>query len=240
MGANAQTTVPTFTAGEVLTAAQQNNSARTGVPVFATTTTRDAGFGGTGEKTLAEGQLCYVEGTGLQSYNGTSWVTWGAAPSSGALVRTGGGTLSTGTTTISNVFSSTYNNYLVSFSNVELSTSADVLLKMGTTATGYYYSAGRVTWAGSSTNESGSNDTKWYLGIADGTNYWGNSIWLANPNLAAETVITGGWVDVRTTGGGGSVNGFLNDTTQYTSITVELSTGTFSSGTVNVYGYVLS
>jgi hypothetical protein len=55
-----------------------NQSARTGIPVFASTVTRDAGFGGTGEKTLAEGQMCYVEGTGLQSYNGTSWVTWGA------------------------------------------------------------------------------------------------------------------------------------------------------------------
>jgi hypothetical protein len=78
MGANAQTTVPTFTASQVLTADQQNQSARTGVPVFASTVTRDAAFGGTGEKTLAEGQLCYVEGTGLQTYNGSAWVTWGA------------------------------------------------------------------------------------------------------------------------------------------------------------------
>jgi len=87
MGANAQTTVPTFTTGQVLTADQQNQSARTGVPVFATTITRDAGFGSTGEKTLAEGQLCYVESTGLQTYNGTSWVTWGTAPSTGAVVQ---------------------------------------------------------------------------------------------------------------------------------------------------------
>ena len=77
MGANAQTSVPTFTAGDVLTADEMNQSARTGVPVFATTVTRDAGFGGAGEKTLAEGQMCYVEGVGLQTYNGTAWVTWG-------------------------------------------------------------------------------------------------------------------------------------------------------------------
>lgn len=77
MGANAQTSVPLFTAGQILTAANQNLSAGTGVPVFASTTTRDAAFGGTGEKVLAEGQLCYVEGTGLQTYNGSSWVTWG-------------------------------------------------------------------------------------------------------------------------------------------------------------------
>jgi hypothetical protein len=59
MGANAQTTVPSFTIGQVLTADQQNQSARTGVPVFATTVERDAAFGGAGEKTLAEGQLLF-------------------------------------------------------------------------------------------------------------------------------------------------------------------------------------
>lgn len=76
MGANAQTTVPTFTSGQVLTAAQMNNSARTGVPVFATTTDRDAGFGGAGEKTLAEGQLAYIEATDVvQYYDGSTWKT---------------------------------------------------------------------------------------------------------------------------------------------------------------------
>ena len=80
MGANAQTSVPTFTAGEVLTAANMNISARTGVPVFATTTTRDAAFGGTGEKTLAEGQMCYIEAAPkrLQVYNGTAWLDYDA------------------------------------------------------------------------------------------------------------------------------------------------------------------
>jgi len=43
--ANTQTTVPLFTVGAALTAAQQNISAATGVPVFATTATRDAAFG---------------------------------------------------------------------------------------------------------------------------------------------------------------------------------------------------
>lgn len=100
MGANAQTTVPTFTAGQVLTAAQQNDSARTGVPVFASTVTRDAGFGGSGEKTLAEGQLCYVEGTGLQTYNGSAWVTWGQQSAVRQFVNTQTGTVATGTTTI--------------------------------------------------------------------------------------------------------------------------------------------
>lgn len=59
--ANTQTTVPIFTAFQVLEAQQLNDSAATGVPVFATTVTRDAAFGGLGEKALAQGQLCYLE-----------------------------------------------------------------------------------------------------------------------------------------------------------------------------------
>ena len=47
MGANAVTTVPVYTAGEVLTAADMNIT-NSGIPVFATTVTRDAAFGGTG------------------------------------------------------------------------------------------------------------------------------------------------------------------------------------------------
>ena len=79
MGANAQTSVPAFTAGQVLTAAQVTQI-NTGIPVFASSTERDAAFGGTGEKTLAEGQFAYLEDTDtVQVYDGTSWNTVGAA-----------------------------------------------------------------------------------------------------------------------------------------------------------------
>lgn len=75
MGLNAQTAVPAFTAGQVLTAAQQTQI-NTGIPVFATTVARDAAFGGAGEKTLAEGQTCYIEGAPnrLQVYDGSAWL----------------------------------------------------------------------------------------------------------------------------------------------------------------------
>lgn len=77
MGANAVTSVPVYASGQVLTAANLNIT-NSGVPVFATTATRDAAFGGTGEKTLAEGQVCYVEAAPkkLMIYNGTSWIPY--------------------------------------------------------------------------------------------------------------------------------------------------------------------
>jgi len=71
-----------------------NQSARTGVPVFAGTVERDAAFGGTGEKTLAEGQLCYLESTNVvQYYDGATWATVG--PSTGKVVQIVTGNTST-------------------------------------------------------------------------------------------------------------------------------------------------
>jgi hypothetical protein len=74
MGVNAVTTTFDFTSGQILTAAQMDN-VNCGVPVFATTATRDAAFGGTGEKVLAEGQTCYIEDTPnrLMIYDGAVW-----------------------------------------------------------------------------------------------------------------------------------------------------------------------
>ena len=82
--ANTQTSVPVFTAGQVLTAAQQNQI-NTGIPVFADSTARDAAFGGTGEKTLAEGQFAFLEDSDLtQFYDGS---TWQAVGSTSAVVQ---------------------------------------------------------------------------------------------------------------------------------------------------------
>ena len=75
--ANTQTSVPAFTAGQVLTA-QQMTEVNTGIPVFADTTARDAAFGSTGEKVLAEGQFAYIEASNeTQYYDGAAWQTLG-------------------------------------------------------------------------------------------------------------------------------------------------------------------
>jgi hypothetical protein len=86
--ANEQTSVPLYAASEILTAANMNISAGTGVPVFATTVTRDAAFGGAGEKVLAEGQLCYLSASNIvQYYDGAAWATVGPAASGGKLLQ---------------------------------------------------------------------------------------------------------------------------------------------------------
>lgn len=130
MGVNAQTEVPTFTASQVLTAAQMNNSARTGVPVFATTVTRDAAFGGAGEKTLAEGQLCYLESTNVvQYYDGAAWATVGpsALTTATATVATSQSTSSvtyTDLATAGPAVTLTTGTQVLVFTNTEVSTAS--------------------------------------------------------------------------------------------------------------------
>ena len=103
--ANTQTSVPLFVANAVLTAAQQNISAATGVPVFATTVTRDAAFGGS-NKALAEGQLCYLESTDVvQYYTGAAWATVGGG--TGKVLQTVSAGYSTSTSTTSTSYVTT-------------------------------------------------------------------------------------------------------------------------------------
>ena len=98
MGANATTSVPVYASGEVLTAANLNIT-NSGIPVFATTVTRDAAFGGTGEKTLAQGQFCYLESTGkLQVYTGSAWSNVGTQTNIDRFTASGTWTVPAGVT----------------------------------------------------------------------------------------------------------------------------------------------
>lgn len=187
MGANAQTSVPTFTAGEILTAANMNISARTGIPVFADTTARDAAFGGTGEKTLAEGQYAYLESTNAtQVYDGAGWVAVGTPP---ALIFITSGTVTLGSSlSFDNCFSATYANYYIQLTHTA-GNNPTMRLRAGAadiTAANYdnnqpFYTAGAP---GGSTNNSA---TAWTVGIGGG--YSAPQIFLGNPFASTKTAI---------------------------------------------------
>ena len=239
MGANAQTSVPTFTAGEVLTAANMNISARTGVPVFASTATRNDAFGGTGEKTLAEGQMCYVEGTGFQTYNGTSWVTWGTAPESPGLIFISSTTIGTAVSsvTVSNVFSATYDNYRIIVSGGAGSAFQGLRIQLGATTTGYYDGYNGYNYTAASANASQTNNGATFNAGSTNTNGHCGNFDLIAPNLAKNTMITQNLALPDSTGAGRAGGGFLNDTTQYTGFTLTTASGTITGGTIKVYGY---
>lgn len=90
MGANATTSVPTYTSGDVLTAANLNIT-NSGVPVFADAAARDAAFGGAGEKTLAEGQFAFLEDTNqTQVFDGSVFVAVGGSAVPALKFQSGG------------------------------------------------------------------------------------------------------------------------------------------------------
>lgn len=237
MGANAQTAVPAFTAGQVLTAAQQTQI-NTGIPVFADTTARDAAFGGTGEKVLAEGQMAYIENiagsSAVQYYDGAAWAT--LVTGGLTLIKTQTVGTAVSSVTVSDVFSSTYDNYLVQIANIDASASGvSNFLTFGATTTGYYGSMyiDRAT-TGTSTTSRTSNGSACEIGVMDANDDSFTTVTILSPNLAKRTALSG-----LSNAGQFSTwfAGNLANTTQYTAFTLTPSAGTITGGTIRVYGY---
>jgi len=213
MGLNAQTAVPEFQALEVLTAAEMTQ-VNTGIPVFATTTTRDAAFGGAGEKVLAEGQFAYIEASNAtQYYDGSTWQTLGATP--GMTLVTAGSTSAASTLTLDNVFTSSYRNYKLFIDGVTSADDIDVPLKFragGATNSNSNYTRQSISGAASGVTRSiTSNGTSFTSVIAGGTTTGGT--WVAGgTDSAVEYNITG--TSFSDTGGRGLASGFTNGSNQ--------------------------
>jgi hypothetical protein len=155
---NTQTSVPAFVAAQVLTA-QQQTEINTGIPVFATTVTRDAAFGGAGEKALAEGQFAYIEATNTtQYYDGAAWQSVGITPGL-VCVQAETAFTTAASVTANNVFTSSYTNYRLMIKMTgSANTSCPFVLRVGgTNATGANYNY--QSFLASSTTLEGSRAT---------------------------------------------------------------------------------
>ena len=238
MGANAQTSVPTFTAGEVLTANNMNISARTGVPVFADTTARDAGFGGTGEKTLAEGQLAYIENlTGdaqIQYYDGSTWNSLGASGLTLISSTTIGTTVSS--VTVSNAFSATYDNYLITVNGGVASAAGEGNIKLGASTTGYYRFAIFGVYTSNTVSGFADANGSTFNAFQFSTTSLNGILWVFDPFNAKNTHFNTVASRSTTTGQVISNQGYLADTTSYTAFTITPGSGTLTGGTIRVYG----
>ena len=249
MGANAQTSVPDFTAGQVLTAAQMTE-VNTGIPVFADSTARDAAFGGAGEKVLAEGQFAYIEATNTtQYYDGASWVSVGTTPGL-TLINTTTFTTATSVSLPTNTFSATYQNYQISLQMTALTSNADFTVRLrasGTdNSTGNYNTmfAG-VDQSGTARNQGGSALTSFLFGENNSTypDNYSLIIDVINPQSVLPTILLGQYnyvekgLSYRAIRNGGGI--FLA-TTSFDSLSFISSVASSISGTVRVYGYSLS
>lgn len=242
MGANQQTSVPAFTAGQVLTA-QQQTEINTGIPVFADSTARTAAFGGTGEKVLAEGQFSYLEDTNTTAvYDGSSWVTVGA---SGLTYLTGAAfTSQTSVAFANDTFTSTYDYYLVMMDAGAVSSFATLALQVrdnaGTKSAASYSGGSSITiFSGTETNIGTSGQTSFPLqGTQSSENRCAWNIWVANPaNASKRTKFWGTATADPTTGasiGGLHFGGVYTVNEAHTGLVFTFSNA--SSGLYRVYG----
>ena len=178
------------------------------------------------------------------SASASVFVASGVAASAGGLVRIGSTSLSGSSTNIPSVFSTTYKNYRVVVDNAVASARGEMRFRIGANvSTGIYYSSGlaRIS-SGTTANNNTSAATQIAFGNWETTiKSVGVTIELQNPFEALTT-------NLQAIFGGGSItdlwSGFvgavINDTTSYTGFTLLTEGGTFSSGTVTVYGYANS
>lgn len=233
MGANAVTSVPVYTAGEILTAADLNIT-NSGIPVFATTVTRDAAFDGTGEKTLAQGQYAFIEATNsTQVYNGSAWVAVGASGLTLITSQVIGTAVSS--VQVTSAFSTTYDAYkIIVAGGAGSSANTGIRMTLGATTTNYYYGIPVAVYSGGGyASLAGTNTTSWEVGSVNAASLNVN-VELVDPFNAK---ITKMFAQVAKDTSGGSGGGFLDNTTSYTAFTLTPVAGTFTGGTIYVYGY---
>ena len=246
MGVNAQTTVPTFTAAQVLTADQMNQSARTGVPVFADTTARDAAFGGSGEKTLAEGQLCYVENlTGvaqIQYYDGSNWVSLAAG---GLVPITTSSFTSVTSVSVNNCFTSTYQNYAIMAVTGDPATAQTFTMRLragGTdTTTNNYYRLNIGIENNSTQRDVVGQSSSFFMGFVGAGSEFAASFDVFSPEEARLTRIAGSSVNNNLNHTGVTaynLGGWFDLTTQFDGFS--LIFGANTTGVVRVYAYANS
>lgn len=232
------TSVWDFSDGEILTAAKLDD-VNCGIHVFANSTARTNAYGGTGERTLVEGEFSYLADTNVTAYyDGSSWQTVGA--SGLTLIKTQVIGSAVSSVEVTDAFSSSYDTYKIVISGGNTSTTVNWRLQLGATTTGYYYGGRYQDYSGAGQGAvQGSNVASWVVGVGSTT---GNdmSVEVRNPNRADETSFSATFGDVLTAGSWISTAGNLNNTTQYTAFTLFPSSGTATSGTIRVYGYANS
>lgn len=181
------------------------------------------------------GQLIYETDTArLAAYNGSVWVTQNGLQ----LIKTQTIGSVVSSVTVSDVFSSTYDNYRIIISGGVASTTPNLNMILGSTTTGYYYGSVYSTFSSSAQNgEAGSNQTSWLRVAAGSSNGLNGVIDVFSPFATSRTAAH--WVTSHQYAAGlvSRGSGFLDNSTSYTAFTITPNSGTLTGGTISVYGY---
>jgi hypothetical protein len=137
--------------------------------------------------------------------------------------------------TVSDVFSSTYDNYRIVIGGVDASSSVNFRIQFGSTTNEYYGSMyyDRYDAAGTATERT-ANGASAFIGITGTNDETNSSFDVYSPNLAKRTTFSGTYDSFLMAGWFG---GAVNTTLQYTAFNILVGAGTLTGGTIKVYGY---
>jgi hypothetical protein len=111
-------------------------------------------------------------------------------------------------------------------------------MTLGATVTGYYWSGGVSLMASDSlTPLREQNAASWSRVGVGNPNSINGEIELFCPNLAKRTIYNARYVQNVTDGNVVFSGGYVDNATQYTGFTLTAGSGTFTGGTIRVYGY---
>lgn len=136
--------------------------------------------------------------------------------------------------TVSDVFSSTYDNYLITIGGGVASTTLALQLQLGTATSGYAYSFQYTEYSNIPKSAGGNNESNFNYAGSGTPSSLSMYCTLQNPNLADNTFIQASLANSLYAG---TLIGYKNDTTQYTSFKIIAFSGTLTGGTIRVYGY---
>ena len=139
-------------------------------------------------------------------------------------------------TTVSSCFSSTYDNYVITMTNVVFSGGAlRVILNLSGVTTGYYGSQFYDLYTGADTGYNRMNNTSgWNIAISSTDAATSSTTTIYSPNKTSIKLMTSQFY-----GGGytGYASGQTTDASARTGFTVTPLSGTMNSGTITVFGY---
>jgi len=162
------------------------------------------------------------------------------AASAGGLVLVKTQTIGTtvAAVTVTDAFSATYENYLITISGGVASGNVNIGMILGATTANYAYNNMFMTYNSTTLNGEASNSAASWIRVARGSaNSLDGEINLKNPfetkRTTAQFRTSSSASDQLWSMGGG----YLNDATSYTAFTLTPATGTLTGGTIRVYGY---
>ena len=140
--------------------------------------------------------------------------------------------------TVQGAFSATYENYKIVVSGGVASADTTMSITLGAAVTGYYgsliyapYTTGVVAGA---TDNNANRFT--YVGGGTTSTLTANFD-LINPFLTKTTQLLTNHTRASATSYSGNYGGFLNNSTSFTDINILAASGTFTGGTIRIYGY---